>query len=175
MLESGRTDAEAKTPILWPPRTKSWLIGKDPDAGRDWGQEEKGTRKAEMAGWHHRLSAHEFGWTWELVMDRGGLAYCNSWGRKELDTTEQLNWTELISKTYCRHQTEIIPSNNTSVFSLALLSIQRPTVISKTNINSCSKSYLPLQPTSHELLITATLLYSHKNSRMDSNSQLILT
>ena len=67
-----------------------------------------------------------------------------------------------ISKTYCRHQTEIFPSNNTSVFSLALLSIQRPIVISKTNINSCSKSYLALQPTSHELLITATLLYGHK-------------
>ena len=58
----GRTDAEAQTPILWPPHVKSWLIGKDPDAGRDWGQEEKGTTEDEMAGWHHRLR-HEFGWT----------------------------------------------------------------------------------------------------------------
>ena len=66
----GRTDAEAETPILWPPHAKSWLIGKDPDAGRDWGQEENGTTEDEMAGWHHQLSAHEFGWTPELVMDR---------------------------------------------------------------------------------------------------------
>ena len=57
----GRTDVEAETPILWPPHTKSWLIGKDPDAGRDWGQEEKGTTEDEMAGWHHRLDRHEFG------------------------------------------------------------------------------------------------------------------
>ena len=56
----GRTDAEAETPVLWPPHVKSWLIGKDPDAGRDWGQEEKGTTENEMAGWHHRLDGHEF-------------------------------------------------------------------------------------------------------------------
>ena len=55
-----RTDAEAETPILWPPHAKSWLIGKDSDAGRDWGQEEKGTTEDEMAGWHHRLDGHEF-------------------------------------------------------------------------------------------------------------------
>ena len=59
----GRTDAEAETPILWPPHAKSWLIGKDPDAGRDWGQEEKGMTEDEMAGWHHRLNGHEFEWT----------------------------------------------------------------------------------------------------------------
>ena len=57
----GRTDAEAETPILWPPHAKSWLIGKDRDAGSDWGQEEKGTTEDEMAGWHHRLNGHEFG------------------------------------------------------------------------------------------------------------------
>ena len=57
----GRTDVEAETPILWPPHAKSWLIGKDPDAGRDWGKEEKGTTEDEMAGWHHRLDGHEFG------------------------------------------------------------------------------------------------------------------
>ena len=62
----GRTDDEAETPILWPPHAKSWLIGKDPDAGRDWGQEEKGMTEDEMAGWHHRLDGHEFG----LVMYR---------------------------------------------------------------------------------------------------------
>ena len=83
--------------IIWPPHGKNWLIGKDPDAGRDWGQEEKGTTEDEMAGWHHWLDGHEFesSSTLELVMDRGGLACCNSWGRKESDMTEQMNWTEL--------------------------------------------------------------------------------
>ena len=71
---------------------KSWLIGKDPDAGRDWGQEEKGTTEDEKIGWHHRLDAHEFGWTLGVGVRQGGLVCCNSWGRKESDTTEQLNW-----------------------------------------------------------------------------------
>ena len=91
----GRTDAKAETPILWPPHAKSWLIGKDPDAGRDWGQEEKGTTEDEIAGWHHRLEGHEFGWTPGVGDGQGGLKCCNSWGREESDTTEQLNWTEL--------------------------------------------------------------------------------
>ena len=88
----GRTDAEAETPILWPPDVKSWLIGEDPDAGRDWGQEEKGTTEDEMAGWHHWLDGHESGWTLGVGDGQGGLACCDSCGRKELDTTEQLNW-----------------------------------------------------------------------------------
>ena len=92
----GRTDAKAETPILWPPHAKSWLIGKDSDAGRDWGQEEKGTIEDEMAGWHHRLDAHEFGWTPGVGDGQGGLACCNSRGHKELDTTKRLYWTELI-------------------------------------------------------------------------------
>ena len=79
----------------WPPHAKSWLIGKDPDAGRDWGQEEKGMTEDEMAGWHHRLDAHEFGWNLGVGDGQGGLACCNSWGRKELVMTEQLNWTEI--------------------------------------------------------------------------------
>ena len=90
----GRNDAKAETPVLWPPHVKSWLIGKDSDAGRDWGQE-KGTAEDEMAGWHHWLDGHEFGWTPEVGDGQGGLACCNSWGRKESDTTEWLNWTEL--------------------------------------------------------------------------------
>ena len=94
----GRTDAEAETPVLWPPQVKSWLIGKDSDAGRDWGQEEKGTTEDEMAGWHHRLGGHEFGWTLEVGDGQGGLACCDSWGRKESDMTERLNWTELMSR-----------------------------------------------------------------------------
>ena len=83
-----------ETPILWPPRAKSWLIGKDPNAWRDWEQEEKGMTEDEMAGWHHRLNGHEFEWTPGVRDGQGGLACCDSWGRKELDTTEWPNWTE---------------------------------------------------------------------------------
>ena len=93
----GRTDAEAETPILSLPHVKSWLIGKDCDAGSDWGQEEKGMTEDEMAGWHHRLNGHEFGWTLGVGDGQGGLVCCNSWGCKELDMTERLNWTELSS------------------------------------------------------------------------------
>ena len=86
-----------ETPILWPPHVKSWRIGKDPDAGRDWGQEEKGTTEDEMAGWHHWLDGHEFEWTPGVGDGQGGLACCYSWGRKESDTTKRLNWmTDII-------------------------------------------------------------------------------
>ena len=91
----GRTDAEAETPILWPPGVKSWFIWKDPDAGKDWGQEEKGKTEDEMVGWYHQLNGHGFGWTPGVGDEQGGLACCSSCGRKESDTTEQLNWTEL--------------------------------------------------------------------------------
>ena len=77
-----------------------WSIGKDCDARRDWGQEEKGMIEDEMAGWHHRLDGHEFGWTPGVGDGQGGLACCDSWGRKELDTTEWLNWTELNWERY---------------------------------------------------------------------------
>ena len=89
----GRTDAKAETPILWSPHVKSWLIGKDPDAGRDWGQE--GMTEDKMAGWHHRLDGCEFEWTLGDDDGQGGLVCCSSWGRKELDMTKWLNWTEL--------------------------------------------------------------------------------
>ena len=88
----GRTDIEAETPILWPSDAKSWLIWKD-DAGKDWGQE-KGTTEDEMVGWHHWLNGHGFGWTLGVGDGQGGLACCGSWGCKESDTTERLNWTE---------------------------------------------------------------------------------
>ena len=91
----GRTDAKAETPILWPSDVKSWLIGKDSDAGRDWGQEEKGTTEDEMAGWHHWLDGRESEWTLGVGDGQGGLACCDSWGHKESDMTERLNWTEL--------------------------------------------------------------------------------
>ena len=90
----GKTDVEAETPVLWPPDAKSWLIGKDPDAGKDWGQEEKGTTENEMIGWHHQLNGDEFGWTPGVGHGQGGLTCCGSWGRKESDTTEWLNWAD---------------------------------------------------------------------------------
>ena len=89
-----KTDAEAETPILWPSDVKSWLTGKDPDAGKDWEQEEKGMTEDEMVGWHHRLNGHEFGRTPGVGDGQGRLACCDSWGHKESDTTELLNWTE---------------------------------------------------------------------------------
>ena len=93
---------QAETPIFWPPHVKSWLIGKDPDAGRDWGQEEKATTEDEMAGWHHRLG-HEFEWTPGVGDGQGGLACCSLWSCKESDDWAiELNWTELnwIVKAY---------------------------------------------------------------------------
>ena len=101
----GRNDAKAETLVLWPPHTKSWLIGKDCGAGRDWGQVEKGTTEDEMAGWYHRLNGREFEWTLGVSDGQGGLACWNSWGRKESDTTELLNWTELKhdNQLLCNH------------------------------------------------------------------------
>ena len=108
----GSTNAEAETPILWPPHEKSWLIGKDSDAGRDWGQEEKGTIEDEMAGWHHRLDGHEFEWTPGVGDGQRGLACCVSWGRKESDTTErtELNWFSLMMTWFRLSSLQEIPS-----------------------------------------------------------------
>ena len=89
----GRNDAKAETPVVWPPHAKSWLIGKDFDAGRDWGQEEKGTTEDDMAGWHHRLGALEFGWTPGVGDGQRSLACCDSWGCKSW--TWLSDWTEL--------------------------------------------------------------------------------
>ena len=84
-----RTDVEAETPILWPPDVKSSLTGKDPDAGKNRRQEEKGT--TEMVGWHHQLNEHVFEWALGVGNGQGGLACCGSWGGKESDMTERLN------------------------------------------------------------------------------------
>ena len=89
----GRTDAEAEAPILWTPEWKNWLTGKDPDAGKEWRQEEKGTREDEMVWWHHQPDGHEFEQVLGVDEGQGSLACCSPWGRKESDTTEQLNWT----------------------------------------------------------------------------------
>ena len=90
----GRTDAEAEAPIVWPPDAKNRLMWKDPDAGKDWGREEKRTREDEMVGWYHWLSGHEFGQASGVGDGQGGLMCCSPWGRKESDMTERLNWTE---------------------------------------------------------------------------------
>ena len=90
----GRNAAKAETPVLWPPYAKSWFIGKDSDAGRDWGQEEKGTTEDVMAGWHPRLDGREFEWTLGVGDGQGGLECCNSWGRN----WTELNWTELTGQ-----------------------------------------------------------------------------
>ena len=111
----GRNDAKAETPVLWPPHMKSWLIGKDSDAGRDWGQEEKGMTEDEMAGWHHWLDGRGSEWTLGVGDGQGGLACCDSWGRKESDTTERLNWTELnwvIMSDYCHSMDSSPPSSS---------------------------------------------------------------
>ena len=93
----GRTDAKAETPILRPPDAKSWLIGKDPDAGKDWRQE-KGMTEDEMVGWHHRLDGHEFVWTLGVGDGRGGLACCDSRGHSRiwLNDWNELNWTQFL-------------------------------------------------------------------------------
>ena len=93
-----KDDVEAETPIFWPPHAKSWLIGKDSDAGRDWGQEKKSTKEHEMAGWHLQLNGHEFGWTPGVGDGQGGLVCCDSWSCKESDMTARPNWTEQIKK-----------------------------------------------------------------------------
>jgi len=89
----GRNDAEAETPIIWPPDAKNWLIGKDPDVGKDQRQEEKGMTEDEMVEWHHWLDGHEFEQAPGIGDGQGSLACCTSWDCKELDMTEQLNWT----------------------------------------------------------------------------------
>ena len=96
----GRNDAKAEAPVLWTPHMKSWLIGKDSDAGRDWGQEEKGKTEDEMAGWHHRLNGHGFVWTPGVGDGQEGLACCGSLGhRVRHNWMTELNWTCYTTET----------------------------------------------------------------------------
>ena len=94
----GRTDVEAETLILWPPDAKNWLIWKDPDAGKDWRQEEEGTTEDEMVGWHRWLNGHKFEYTLGVGDGQGSLACCSPWGRTDSDVTERMNWTELTEQ-----------------------------------------------------------------------------
>ena len=89
-----RPDAEAEAPTVWPPDVKNWLTGKDPDAGKDWRQEEKGTIEDEMVGWYHGLDGHEFEQAPRDGDGQRSLVGCSPWGYKELGMTEQLNWNE---------------------------------------------------------------------------------
>ena len=127
----GRNDAKAETPVLWPPDVKGWLIGKDSDAARDWGQEEKGTTEDEMAGWHHWLDGCESQWTLEVGDGQGGLACCDSWGRKESDTTERLIWSDLKLKIY-KAKSEFCILRKNSMW-LCLLNDVQAMLIIKTN------------------------------------------
>ena len=111
----GRTDVEAEIPILWPPDVKSWPIWKDPDAGKDWGQEEKETTEDEMVGWHHRLNGHRFGWTLGVGDGQGGLACCSSWGCNKSVMTEWLNW--INHKYLCKKKKEKIRQHRLYSFS----------------------------------------------------------
>ena len=155
----GRTDAKAETAVLWPPHTKSWPIGKDSDAGMDWGQEEKGKTEDEMAGWYHQLEGHEFGWILGVGDGQGVLACCDSCDRNESDMTERLNWTELnlpwfmgltfqVPMQYCflQHQT-LLPSLVTSTtgcyFSLWLRLFILSGVISPVFSSSILDTYWP--------------------------------
>ena len=94
------------TPILLPPDANRWLIGRDPVAVKDWGQE-NGTTEDEMVGWHHRLNGHGFGWSPGVGDGQGGLASCSSWGCKELDMTQWLNWTERASTSKCTVEIDV--------------------------------------------------------------------
>ena len=116
---TGRTDAEAEAPILWPPDVKNWLTGKDPDAGKDWRQEEKGMTEDEMVGWHHWLNGHEFEQALGVGDGQGSLACYSPWGHKELDMTEQLK--EQTTTPLLSHLSR--SSQNTRVGSLCYMHI----------------------------------------------------
>ena len=102
---NGRTDTEAETPILWPPDVKNWLLGKDPDAGKDWRQEEKGTTEDEMVRWHLWLNGHESEQALGVGDGQGSLECYTPWGRKESDTTERLNWPLCVCM--CVHKSSL--------------------------------------------------------------------
>ena len=104
----GRTDAEAETPILWPPGVKNWLFAKDPEAGKDCRQEEKRATEDEMVGWHHWLDGHEFEHTPGFGKGQGNLECCSPWGHKESDTTERLNWMGLTQQIEMGYRTIFI-------------------------------------------------------------------
>ena len=105
---TGRTGAEAEAPILWPPDVKSWLIGKDPDSGKDWRQEEKGMTEDKMVGWHHQFNGHEFEWTLGDSEGQRSVACCNPWDQKEADMTQGLNNNNCCSQDHDSHSSIVL-------------------------------------------------------------------
>ena len=112
----GRTDVEAEATILWLPNAKSRLIGKDHDAGKDWGQEGKATTEDEMVGRHHWLNGHEFEQAPGVGDGQGGLVCCSPWGHRELDRTEWLNWTPLLIRATFLPDLPVTPEHSLSLF-----------------------------------------------------------
>ena len=137
----GRNDAKAETLVLWPPHVKSWLIGKDSDAGRDWGQEEKWTTEDEMAGWYHRLNEHESGWTPGDGDGQGGLVCCDSWGSQESDMTERLNfqWIQIMSN-FRNYTLEWISGSILGIPTISLNLVLASLSFRKSKISSILKS-----------------------------------
>ena len=161
---TGRVDAEAEIPVLWPPDAKSWITGKDPDAGKDWRQEEKGMIEDETVGWHHRLDGHEQ--TLGVGDGLGCLACCSPWGHKELDTTERLNWTEWL---WCCFSITDLCFLFSSVFShapglwfsspLAFFGVFAPVWLSAPHLQSASAQSLCSFPP-HGLLLSSLTLHA---------------
>ena len=139
----GRTDAEAETPILWQPDAKNWFIWRDPDAGKDWGWEEKRTTEEKMVGWHHQLNGHGFGWTPEVGDGQGSLAHCGSWGREESDMTERLNWTEyaslkLLTRLICQDSGEFDRNSESALAFLVFRKNEKKLLITLYSNFSCT-------------------------------------
>ena len=147
----GRADVEAETPILWPLDVKSWHIGKDPDAGKDWGQEEKGTTEDEIVGWHHRLDGHGFGWTPGVGDGQGSLVCCSSWGRKESDTTEGLNWI-LLLKMVPKTSVEVLP--NVSKYRKTVMCLVKKIYVTKLHSDKSDRSV------AHEFNVSESTIYT---------------
>ena len=153
-----RTDAEAETPILWPTDVKKWLLGKDPDAGKDWRQEEKGTTEDEMVGWHHQPDGHEFEQAPGVGDRQGILVYGSPWDCKELDMTEWLNWTDTqifwciksVLTWYAQNWTFDTQTPPYICFSHNLLHFSNYTpLLLVIQVVLGSTSYIPLSPTLH--------------------------
>ena len=127
-----RTDAEAEAPILWPPDANNWVTGKDPDNGKEWRQEEKGTTEDEMVGWHHPLDGHEFEQASGVGEGQGILVCYSPWDRKELDTTERLNWMKPISFTPWNreHRRALCPGAHSALLHSRLLLVTRVRLLS---------------------------------------------
>jgi len=125
-----RTDAEAETPIFWPPNVKNWLIVKDPDAEKDWRQEEKGTTENEMIGWHHQLNGHEFEQALGVGDGQGSLASCSPWVRRELNMTERLSFTHFTQEELTRQ----LPSDIKQPSCLALSRDPAPLLLTKVTL-----------------------------------------